>query len=662
MSKAVNHCAYNIVSQDKQTIIVIGAGPVGVRFVEELSRKGAEVRLLLFGNEPYSELYNRVQLSQVLSRDKDYEDIITELPLSNEKFQLTYHQQHIQSILPEKNQVISHRGDRFDYDQLVLATGSKPYVPSIEGNDLTGVYTFRNMRDTEALLARIYRARKIIIVGGGLLGLEAAKALKKYQTEVVLYQQSDRLMNRQLDEKASKLLREHVTGQGITIITDSAIRKIIGYPRVSAVVTRDNEVVDCDTVLFCTGIKPEIQLALNAGIKVSRGVSVNDQLQTSNPNIYAIGECCEHDGQVYGIVSPGFEQASVLANRLTGGQASYQGTQLISTLKVVDQSVCSMGEVAEVARRPKQHFLTYADKKTKRYRKLVIHQNRIIGACAFGEWEESRRIQETFLAKTKVYPWHQLWFLFTGRLWISSNDQSVVYWPEATIVCQCNQVSRGRISQAIIEGCTNIKTIGVQTGAGEVCGSCQPLLQNLIGCNTKPIPIFGAISVLMMSVIAILVTLFFILFPGVTAVDTVQKPSLEFLWNDNFWKQTTGFTMLVIITLGLVMSLRKRFEWVFLGQFSYWRLVHVILGALALVILLAHTGAHLGENLNRLLMINFLLVSAVGAFAGITMSLASKTSTTSLQFLKKSWFWAHLLVVWPLPALLAIHILSVYYF
>jgi nitrite reductase (NADH) large subunit len=642
-------------------IVVIGAGPVGVRFIDELKKKHVPCQVTLFGDEPY-EPYNRVQLSHLLSREKDYEDIVSALPLTTDLFQFRFEKQCIERIDPDKQVVSTKNGSSFDYDYLIIATGSKPHVPNIEGVNVKGVYTFRNLRDAEALIARSFRSRRTVVVGGGLLGLEAAHALTRHNTEVILVQQSDRLMNRQLDEGASSVLEDYVKKRHIDVITSSGVRKVIGQQRVEGVVLRDGNILDCDTVLFCTGIKPATSLAIDAGLSVGQGITVNDHLQTSKENIFAIGECAEHQGMIYGIVSPGLEQAAVLADRLANGKSNYQGTQIISTLKVVGKPVCSMGEVAEVTRRAKQNFFVYKNKKSANYRKLVIHQGKLIGACAVGDWPESRRVQEAFHSQSYIYPWQQIGFLLTGRLWFGDTDKQVASWPESAVICQCNQITRGTISEAVENGCNTIDAIGKQTAAGTVCGSCQPLLQNLTGADSKPLAIAGAIPILLLSIFAAIIAALFVLIPGVEPVDSVQTPSWEFLWTDGYWKQVSGFSLVGIVALGSVMSLRKRAGWKFLGNFSYWRILHVVLGLLALAVLLIHTGAHLGENLNRWLMLNFLLVSGVGALAGITLSLASKTSLSTVQTLKKSWYWAHLLVVWPLPALLIVHVLSVYFF
>lgn len=661
MNSVTNEPVKNHHAIEPKKIAVIGSGPVGVRVANELSKKNIAATVSLFGNEPY-EPYNRVQLSNLLSRSKDYEDIIAQLPASTGHFRFEYHQQHVAKIIAEEKFIVTRRGEYFSYDELIIATGSSPFIPNVEGANLTGVYSFRNLRDAEALMTRTLKSQKIVVVGGGLLGIEAARALSKNHTEVVLMQQADRLMNRQLDEKAAAILKEYVESLGIWVDLNCGVRGIIGEERVEGVISREGDVIECDTVLFCTGINPSIQLAQQAGLATSRGIVVNDQMQTSKDNIYAIGECCEHKGVIYGIVAPGFEQASVLANNLANGHSQYQGTQLISTLKVVGQSVCSMGEVAEVTRRAKQSLLTYHNKKTDVYRKLVIHQGRVIGACAVGDWPENRRVQEVFLSKKRL-PFWQLWnFKLTGKLWFKGGDNNIAAWPEASVICQCNQISLGEISKLISSKSQTVESIGRATGAGTVCGSCQPLLQNLLGEKEKTISVKGGIPILISSIVAAFAAILFIAMPGIASVDSVQTTSYEFLWTDSWWKQVTGFSLIALVLIGLAMSLRKHFGWKFLGDFSYWRVLHTLLGVMALAVLLAHTGAHLGENLNRWLMINFLLVSGLGALAGVSLWLSGKASASTVKTLKKSWYWAHLVVVWPLPALLIVHIFTVYYY
>jgi nitrite reductase (NADH) large subunit len=207
-----------------------------------------------------------------------------------------------------------------------------------------------------------------------------------------------------------------------------------------------------------------------------------------------------------------------------------------------------------------------------------------------------------------------------------------------------------------------VSEIGKQTSEGMVCGSCQPLLQSLLGIDNKPLALQGAVAVFIFSLFAITASILLIVVPGIQPVNSVQISSWEFLWTSSYWKQVTGFSLLALISIGLLMSLRKRAGIMWLGRFSYWRIAHTFLGLLALVVLLLHTGAHLGENINQWLMINFLAISAVGALAGISISWSAKTSDATVRLFKKIGYWLHVLVSWPLPGLLAVHIVSVYFF
>ena len=294
-------------------IIVIGSGPVGMRFVEEVLKRKPSANITMFGGEG-TQPYNRIQLSSLLAGEAKYEDILNTLPDEQRHTGFQHIPANVEVVFSKEKYVVDQQGNRYDYDKLVFATGSRPHVPDIPGVDQTGVYTFRNLKDAEALSARIWRSRHIVVVGGGLLGLEAARALTRFNTKVTLIQQGPWLMNRQLDEKAATLLKDSIENKGIEVITESGVRNILGEGRVTGVVTRDKTEIECDTVLLCAGIKPNMELARDANIKVANAIMVDDQLQTSEPNVFAIGECCEHRGLTYGLVNPGFEQAAVAAN------------------------------------------------------------------------------------------------------------------------------------------------------------------------------------------------------------------------------------------------------------------------------------------------------------------------------------------------------------
>ncbi|MCP5171563.1 MAG: FAD-dependent oxidoreductase [Pseudomonadales bacterium] len=647
--------------ESEEHIIVIGAGPVGVRFAQELLKRQPLCRITLFGNEP-SQPYNRVQLSSLLAGDVSYEDILMPLPDTARYSGFQFKVCTIKSIDHENHRVIDTFGRIHTYTKLVIATGARAHQPNIPGLEQDGVFTFRNIKDTESLSSRIGRARHIVVVGGGLLGLEAARALLKANTRITLVQQGSRLMNRQLDDEGADLLQSKVEALGIRVIINSGVREILGDGRVTGVLTRDKEQIDCDTVLLCAGIKPNKEIALHSHIPVGQGIKVDDQLLTRVPDVYAIGECCEHRGTTYGLVNPGFEQAAICAEVIVNGSARYIGSIEVSRLKVLGEKICSMGEVAEVHPRPRLYMARFRRKKQGIYRKIVIYKGLLVGALGYGSWDESRRIQEAYNNHRRVWPWQLLWFLFTGKLFFGGSAGSVKQWPASTVVCQCNNIAQGMLIDAVEAGCESIKSLQQKTGAGTVCGSCIPLLEQLstAGIREKDsawLPT-GILSIAAAAIVAAVLSL-----PAMSVSDSVQSISgVEQLWNDKFWKQVTGFSLLGMSVLGLLMSLRKKLKSKRLGKYTYWRLFHIALGALCAATLILHTGLHLGENFNRWLMVNFLSVLVLGALAGVVVSISHVLSSETSRKLRKFWQWAHLLVTWPLPLLLAVHIVTVYYF
>lgn len=643
-----------------QKIIVIGSGPVGIRVCNDILKKNPTANICVFGNEPYSP-YNRVQLSSVLAGDVARESVDIDLPDKTIYKNFSFAVCTIKTIDTEEKTITDTFGNSHDYDQLIIATGSRPFVPTIPGIDMPGVYTFRNLKDTDALYARVSRSKHIVVVGGGLLGIEAARALKRFNTRITLIQQGSRLMNRQLDDDAAEILTDQIKSLDIHVITESGVRVVHGITRVDGVTTNNGEKIDCDTVLFCTGISPNVKLARQAGLKVNHGIVVNDQLGTSANNVYAIGECCEHSGQTYGLVSPGFEQSAVLADNLSGGSSLYQGSQKLSRLKVLGRQVVSMGDVADFGRHGLQREIVFRNGES--YRKIIVHKGRLIGALAIGDWPALSRIQQLFQQQDKIYPWQRWLFSLQGELWWNKANNDVNLWPKAAVVCQCNNITQGELVTAIDGGCASFKQLSTQCNAGTVCGSCKPLVQQLLGYKGPADKEKGWPLILIASLAALLISALIYFIPGFTIPDSVQESApLQDYWNDKFWKQVSGFSLLGMATLGLFMSIRKRLNSKRLGDFAFWRVFHVVLGTFCVSLLIMHTGLHLGTNLNQYLMINFLAVIALGSIAGISVAFGHKLSPAKSQSIKKTLAWTHLLVSWPLPMLVGAHIITVYYF
>ncbi len=640
-------------------MVIIGAGPVGMRTAQELHRRQPETALVIFGDET-SEPYNRVRLSDFLVGDIDWQALTRDLALPESDRIDARFGQAVVAIDRHNRCVRDASGNLQPYSKLVLATGSRPHVPEIPGIGLPGVYTFRNVRDVQMLLARRVRSRRTIVLGGGLLGLEAARAMQRYNTEICVIEHYSRLMMRQLDDGAAEYLLENVRGLGIEVLLGDGIKKVNGETAVTGVTLRDDRVIPCDTLIVATGITPNIELARAAGLHVGRGIKVNDAMQTTDPDIFAAGECVEHRDRVYGFVAPGLEQAAVAAHGIAGGSARYAGSATATRLKVLDLPVFSMGPVSVEETPDLARSAVYRGPSV--YRKLVTHRGRLVGAIAVGKCPEINRLQEAVARQRRVWPWQHWRFRRSGLLWRPEELTSVVAWPATTTVCNCTGVTRGQLSEAAAAGCCTVAALAARTGASTVCGSCRPLLAELAGASGQTAPVRGWKTLLGTSGTATLATLVLALFLLIPYAGTVQLDwQWDMLWRDNFWKQVSGFSVLGLTVLLLVMSLRKRIKRFTLGDFPLWRVAHVLLGAFTIAGLAVHTGGRMGSNLNFLLMSSFLIAIVVGAVAGAMIALEHRLGAGTLS-LRRNWLWAHILIVWPIPVLLGFHVLKSYYY
>jgi len=646
----------------RKPVVIVGTGPVGIRTAQELLRHSPGTPIVQYGAEPWLP-YDRVKLSSLLAGEVTTIDIQNELNTTAEHHVIQHHNCAVHSIDRSSACVIDANGVRQPYSKLVLAIGSSPHVPNIQGIENPNIFAFRNLNDVQRLLARRVRSRRTVIVGGGLLGLEAARAMQKSNTEVVVVEHNSRLMQRQLDEQAAELLREHLLDMGMKIYLKTAVKSFEANGSNHYIYLANGKSITCDTIIIATGIKPNLQLALDAGLHVGRGIKVNDAMQTSDPNIYAVGECAEHNGQIYGIVAPGMEQASVAAHHINGQNVVYKGSVSVTRLKVVDKTVFSIGVVGDDVDNNFHKQLVYQDVSKGIYRCLTLHRFELIGAVALGEWSQVSRLQEMVTHNRKLYPWQIRRFNKTGELWSEEISSQVASWPAKAVVCNCMGVTRGELSRALEQGNRSLDGVMQCTGASTVCGSCRPLVAQLV--NESPqekTPVKGLMATAVLSVIGLIASLLLFGLPAIESPSTVQKFSLNFLWEDTFWKQLSGFTVLGLSVVGLLMSLRKRLKWFRLGEFNYWRVVHIALGVTVLAVLLLHTGLQLGTNLNLALMLVFLGIALTGSMAAAVVALEPRLDPLLAKRARSFINYVHLFVFWPLPALLSFHIVSFYYF
>jgi len=636
-------------------IVVVGSGPVGMRFAEELCRLDSKRRLTVVGDEP-RQPYDRVRLSAFLARELRHSALLEHCRLERYANAKVIPDTRIVEIDRERRLVRDAHENSWRYAKLVLAMGSRPHVPPVPGRELSGVYVFRSLSDAEALLARQVKSRSTVVIGGGLLGLEAARAMRRFNTKVHVVEHEPYLMFRQLDSTAAALLREHVEALGIRVYAGVPVQQIIGQYSPAAVRLKDGVEIECDTVVFATGIRPNIELARMAGIAVGRGIRVDDRMRTSDPDVYAVGECCEHRGEVYGLVAPGIEQAGVAAHDIAGQTAEYGGSVAASSLKVVGCAVFSMGDVVDSTRSFRSHVYRAADS----YRKINVSRGRLIGAVGFGDWDTGR-LRNLALEGRRIWPWQRFIFERIGRLWLDEGGIRVASWPANTNVCACRGVTRGRLGEALAAGADSIDALARMTGASTVCGSCKPLLADLLG--EEHVPLSGsAKSLLWLSVLGTLLCIpaYFVSIPYAPSVASGLQ--WDWIWTQSSFKQLSGYTLLSLSVLVSVLTFRKRlprFSW---GEFAKWQLAHAVVGVLAVIVLLVHTGFRFGANLNLALMTSFTGLVIAGGIAGASTAAANLSNPLPSRIAREISLWMHILLFWPLPVLLGFHVLKSYYF
>lgn len=366
-----------------EPLVIVGNGMAAARLVDELAKAAlGRYAIAVVGDEPRL-AYNRVLLSSVLAGETASHEIeLRPAQWWRERGVTLKYGSRATAIDIGRRELKIANDESLTFSRLVLATGSAPLRLSVPGADLEGVYTFRDSRDVDLLLTLAARKKRVVVVGGGLLGLEAAYGLAMAGAAVTLVHLMDRLMERQLDAAAAGLLKALVERKGIRVMLNANTARLHGVARVDAIELADGRRVDTDAVIFAAGIRPNIALAKDAGIAVNRGVVVDDHLQTTSPDIFALGECAEHRGVCYGLVEPAYEQAHVLARHLAGRTAAYHGSVVATNLKVSGVGVFSAGDFLGTSG---SEAMVLSDIAGGTYKKLVIAEGRLTGAVLVGD-------------------------------------------------------------------------------------------------------------------------------------------------------------------------------------------------------------------------------------------------------------------------------------
>lgn len=657
----------------RMRVVVIGNGPVGWKLCELLSDQSESRRpsITVFGEEA-APAYDRVHLSSFFEhRDSEKLALASRAWYADRGIALRTGDPIIE-VDTRIRRVRTKSGQIAFYDKLVLATGSRPFVPPIPGVEEAGVHVYRTVPDLEGIAEDIDRLKasgsaKAAVLGGGLLGLEAAKVLSEGGLQTHVVEMAAVLMPKQLDSEAAALLQNEIEELGVVVHTltrTQEIRRTLDGRLELVLDGEENCIVD--TVVISAGIRPRDELASASGIATHDrgGIIVSDRLETSEVDVFAIGECAVHDETVYGLVAPGYHMAGVLAERLTSRspiKPTFRGHDNATRLKLLGVDVVTLGDFlrADSATR----VVTHSGART--YRKLILKGSRLVGATLVGECDELPRLSEAVESKRRIGARSLHRFREEGRLWKPSDATHVSEWPANATVCSCMAVSRGTLTKACESGCETVEDLIAQTKASSVCGSCRPLLAELVGSPETAGGVAGwrALGWVSVGTGGLIVAAAAI--GGWQYATSVQSPRYawdQLLLND-FYKQVTGFTLVGLSLVAACLSLRKRWGKFSFGVYGLWRVFHSTIGFLCLAGLIAHTGFCFGANLNFALMISFLGTIAFGVVTGVVTSFESRSGRPSPQWIKTLrpvLTWGHVLMTWPLPVLVLFHAMAFY--
>jgi len=465
----------------KQQLVVVGNGMAGVSCVEQILKQPHNFDITIFGDETHVN-YNRILLSLVLAGEKSAEDIVIN--------DIDWYQTNgicarlgvkIASIDREKKLVIDEDGGLTEYDKLILATGSSAFIPPIPGVDKKNVHVFRTLDDTRALLEKAQPGLKTAVIGGGLLGLEAARGLQMRGCEVTVVHLMETLMERQLDATGGDYLKRKIESLGIRVMLPQQTAALFGNGRVDGLRFASGEELEADLVVIAAGIRPNAELGRKAGLEVRRGIVVNDYMETSDPHIYSVGECTEHRGQTFGLVAPLFEQGRVLASTITGKRGvAFAGASPATKLKIMGVDIFSAGSIDESV--PGVETVRYEDPSLGVYKKLLLKDNQLLGMILVGDIEDEHTYMDWMRSGIDLTP-HRRQILFPPRE--ADPGLEVAAMPDSDTICGCNGVRKGDIVQAIhAHGITTLAGLKERTRASTSCGTCTGLCEKLLRAVT----------------------------------------------------------------------------------------------------------------------------------------------------------------------------------
>lgn len=470
----------------REHLVVVGNGMAGCRAVEELlARDAGRYRVTIFGAEPHVN-YNRIMLSPVLAGEKTFDDIIINDRAWYDDNGITLiTSDPVSAIDRTHKSVTSQSGRTIGYDKLLIATGSDPFIIPVPGKDLPGVISFRDMKDVDVMLAAAEAGKAVgggeaVVIGGGLLGLEAAHGLTLRGMKVTVLHIMPTLMERQLDEAAAWLLKSALEGRGQTILTGADTAEIYGDGKVEGVRLKDGTQIPASLVVMAVGIRPSVALAREAGLDVGRGIKVDDHMVTSDADILAVGECVEHDGNVYGLVAPLWDMCRSLADGLTDRHTGYKGSVTSTKLKVAGLDVFSAGDFSGGEG---CEDIVLRDASRGVYKRVVVKDDKVVGAVLYGDTADGGWYFDLLKRGENVADIRDL--LIFGQAFASGGGAmdpkaAVAALSDDAEICGCNGVSKGQVVACIEKGACSLDAVRAGCKASASCGSCTGLVENIL--------------------------------------------------------------------------------------------------------------------------------------------------------------------------------------
>lgn len=659
----------------QETLVVIGTGMVAQQFCEVLARLGGmkSYRVRLFGEEAVS-AYDRIYIHELLL-GKSPDELILRPPVWYAAHGIElFLNCPVVAVDRAVRTVLTAAGESIRYDKLVLATGSVPKIPSVEGVALPGVFSYRSCRDVEAIreYVRRYGVTTATIVGGGVLGLEIATVFNGMGIAASLVEFSGQVLPQHLDQESATVLVQKMEALGMSVLLNTQVQSIRRTDSRLFLSLTSGDSIATQIVILAIGVAPRDELARACGLELGArgGIQINERLQTSDARIFAIGECVSFHNTLYGTLAPGYEMASILATNLVTildpNQAqsehafSLAPAPFISKSDFAEIGVISYGTVF----RDHQGLTKVAVRTRRAFRTLVLRAGRLVGACSIGEWSELRWLQDAIDQQQPVPWWRALRFRWLGQM-VTSRVQHVSFLPKSAIVCHCMGITHGMLCEAFSEGHTSVKALSAATGASTVCGTCAPLVNEFLGT-----PALATIDTrtqkLFFSSFVACALILYLVFADRPPVFLPFADGTEFFFDARRSKEWTGYSALVLALLGLGVSLRKYWKRFTLGSLSFWRTLHACLGLTCVATIALHTGLRWGTNFNFVLLADFLGLTLIGTVLGMLMAAETRLVLLLPDFpVRKIRFKLtrlHRVVYSLFPVLLVFHILASYFY